>query len=163
MNVNNLVNHFYTDKEYRGYVAKVLTLFNGDINYDDIHSIYPDTLKKLVKIKQNDVDKIAELEKENKQSRIEKLLESIASNCDTKKDKIKVHIKEENVLSINERNIKDSIELWDKFDNEECCKWFKRKYPESIITCIETYDYPDNKGVYLECFYNKPIKLLFRI
>ena len=67
MNTNNLVNQFNDDRKYRGYVADVLTLFNSDINYDDIHSIYPDTLKKLVKIKQNDIDKITELGKENKE------------------------------------------------------------------------------------------------
>ena len=65
--MNKLINQFDDDRKYRGYVADVLTLFGGDINYDDIHSIYPDTLKKLVKIKQNDVDKITELEKENKE------------------------------------------------------------------------------------------------
>lgn len=222
---NNLVNHFDDDRKYRGYVAGVLKIFNGNINYDDIHSIKPNTLEKLIKIKQNDVDKITELEKENKelntklnigrdnythmsycrekeenlaierlkeiselqfkvkelkeqnhkyledlvnftnnkQNKIEKLLENITSNCDAKKDKIKVYIKEENMLSINERNIKDSIEMWDNFNNEECCKWFNKKYPEGIITQSETYDYPDRKGVYLECFYNQPIKLWFKM
>ena len=138
-------------------IVKILFFLEGEFTLDEIINMDINILNKLIKTREKHIKEVI------KQNKIEKLLEEITNNCDTKKDKIKVHIIEKNILSINKRNIEDSIELWDKFDNEECCKWFTKKYPKGIITYTETYDYPDDKGVYLECFYNQPIKLQFKI